>query len=143
VSPDVTPITNEEDSYMRMIYAGNYNVPPIIGYFMDGLGNTKLNHREVRMRAKPRNYVKSEEDSSIGWCGKINEHTHYLYAAHSCLAAYATRIDADMPFTLDEGIDPVWQLPPDIRPDDANAENATSNLLGYKSANKLTPLHMQ
>jgi hypothetical protein len=119
------PITNEEDSFMRMIYAGNYNVPSIIGYFMDGLGNTKLNHREVRMRAKPRKYVKSKEGSSIGWLGKINEHTHYPYAAYPCLAVYATRIVADMFFTLDEGIDPVWQLPPDVRPEDANAANAT------------------
>jgi hypothetical protein len=43
------PITSEEDPFMRMIYAGNYNVPAIIVYFTDGLGNTKLNHREVRL----------------------------------------------------------------------------------------------
>lgn len=110
---------------------------------MDGLDNTKLNHREVRMRAKPRSYVESEEDDSIGWFRKINQHTHYLYAAYPCLVVYAIRIIADMSFIIDEGLDPVWQLPPDIRPDDANVGNATSNLLGFKPANKLTPLQMQ
>lgn len=137
------PLTHDEDSFMRMIYAGEYSVPALLGYFMDGIGNTKLNQREVRVRASKRTYVRSDEDGSVGWFGKIGPDTHYLYASYPCLAVYATKVALDMAFTNDPNLDSVWELPADIRPEDANAGNATENLLGYRQLVKLTPLQMQ
>lgn len=37
------PISHEENTFMKMMYAGSYQVPAILGYFFDSIGNTKLN----------------------------------------------------------------------------------------------------
>ncbi|XP_053989691.1 uncharacterized protein LOC128882147 [Hylaeus volcanicus] len=108
----------EEDKFMWMIYDGKYDVPAIIGYYMDGIGNTELNGRNLWIRAKPRTYVRSADDR-IGWFGKITNETHYLYASYPCLAVYLQRIQSDIKHSNHANVNPIWKLPDNIASEDA------------------------
>lgn len=136
-------ITSAEEEFMSMMYSGGFNLPNLIGYYLDGIGNTMINHREVRIQAKPRNCVQSKDDNSIGWFGAITAQTHYLYAAYPCLAVYATRIQMDILYSNQKLEVPDWNLPEDIRPLNEIADTPTANLLGYAPARKLPQIQLQ
>lgn len=134
-------ITAEEESFMDMVYAGDYHPPASIAYYLKGFGNVKIqNQRELRFRARPRQAIPSE-DQSIGWFGRLDANTHYLYAAYPCLPIYLKRIQADIVLGPDDEVH--WNLPEDMAPAELEAGFSTENLLGYKPAQRLSPMQLQ
>jgi hypothetical protein len=139
-------ITADEESFMAQVFNGNFSPPESLSFYLKGFGNAKLqNQRDLRFRAKPRPTIASA-DGSIGWFGKIDQNTHYLYATYPCLAVYMKRIQADWNFTQDpHNEDPNWDLPDDITPDPEPDEDhdpippgkPTKNLLGWAPARRL------
>lgn len=137
-------VSSEEEAFMDLVYAGNFTPPEPIAYYLKGFGNYKLqNQRELRFRASNRPIVQSA-DGSIGWFGRVDHNTHYLYASYPCLAVYVKRIQNDFNYTMDRNhFDPFWDLPDDMAPLGLGAGLPTSNLLGYAEAQILTPIQLQ
>ena len=103
--------TADEEAFMDLVYEGDFRPPESLAFYLKGFGNCKLqNQRELRFRAKPCQAVVSE-DGRIGWFGRVDHNTHYLYASYPCLAVYIKRIQNDFNYTQYRNLDPHWDLP--------------------------------
>nr|AXA52550.1 putative RdRp [Linepithema humile partiti-like virus 1] len=130
-----------EREFSNSVIDAKLKPPTMLTSYMDGFGNTTLpSGRELIFRMLPRNYVEDETTGTIGWFGKVDPQTHYMYMEYPNLAVYMYRITQDIRYTANRDLDPDWNLPGDIAPAEAlNAGLPNVNLLGYHSAEALKP----
>lgn len=135
-------ISPDEIRFIEQINDGEYLVPSVLSTYLSGFGNTFVpSGREVKfvMKRPPRRATKRADDK-VGWFGRVNADTHYLYRSYPCLPVYASRIQADLGGMNDQvdNDDPGnWNLPPEIRPDLEDAGFPNENLLGWRPRSDL------
>ncbi|XP_076299427.1 uncharacterized protein LOC143218238 [Lasioglossum baleicum] len=131
-----------ERVFMDAIYNADLHIPAALNDYLTGFGNFKLYGIEVKVKFKSLKYLTSNDDGSVGWFGRVDHTTHWMYMSYPCLAVYLARIQMDLVYTRERNLPREWQLPDDIRPA-GHAGLPTPNLLGYDLAKSLTPMQVQ
>lgn len=122
----------DERRIVRYLQSSEYIVHEPINIYLRGIGDfddpSGTQHRFELLRL-PGN---QRHEGVPGFFGRVSANTHYLYESLPSPGVAAKRLQQDYAFTLNPALNPVWDLPDAVRPEEqainqpqaAEAENA-------------------
>lgn len=129
-------LSTELDQLLEEINPANAALTNLMHSYLAGYGRCRSVDGDVYYPGEVPIPDVEIQDVSHGWYGRITERTQVKYMSYPAPGVLVARMCADLERTRCDGPE-MWVLPDDVYPQEVDAGEPTTNLLGYDRASVL------